>query len=44
MNNELERTWKEAAVAYIKIPSRRLSGGTEKNQERVRTAGLRAEI
>jgi hypothetical protein len=43
--NELERIWKEKVVAWLKVLSRNLSGGTEKNHENpVRVAGLRAEI
>jgi hypothetical protein len=33
MDNALERTWKEAVVAYFKVLSRHLPGGTEKTHK-----------
>jgi hypothetical protein len=33
MNNELERTWKEAVMTYLKIMSQHVSGETEENHE-----------
>jgi hypothetical protein len=42
INNELEAIRKEAVVA--KILYQYLSGVTEENNEKLRTAGLRAEI
>jgi hypothetical protein len=33
MNNELERIWKEAEVAYFTAPPPHLPGGTEENHE-----------
>jgi hypothetical protein len=33
MNDKLERVWKEAVVAYFKVISRHLPGGTDENQE-----------
>jgi hypothetical protein len=45
VNNELERTWMEAVMAYFKVLSRYLPGGTEENYKNsVRIAGFRAEI
>jgi hypothetical protein len=45
MNNELERIWKEAVVAYFNVLSRHLPGEAEENYEKsVRFAGLQAEI
>jgi hypothetical protein len=32
-DNELERMWKEAVVAFLKVLSRHLPGGTEENDE-----------
>jgi hypothetical protein len=31
MNNRLERMWKEAVMAYSKVPPLHLTGGTEEN-------------
>jgi hypothetical protein len=31
MNEELERMWKEAMVAYLKILTQHLPGGSEEN-------------
>jgi hypothetical protein len=39
--------WKECGrklVAWFKVLSRHLAGGTEESHENLRTAGLRAEI
>jgi hypothetical protein len=33
MSSELERIWKDAAVAEFEILSRHLPGGTEENHE-----------
>jgi hypothetical protein len=33
VNEELEGTWKEVAVACFEVLSQRLCGGTEKNHE-----------
>jgi hypothetical protein len=33
-DGESERTWKEAAVALIEVPSRYLPGGTEEDYEK----------
>jgi hypothetical protein len=33
VNDELERTWKEAIVAYFKVLPRHPAGGTEENLE-----------
>jgi hypothetical protein len=45
VNNELRRTWKEVVVAYFKVLSWNLPGGTEENHEKpVRlVSGLRFE-
>jgi hypothetical protein len=37
MNDELERMWKEEVVALFKVPSQRLHGGTEKNNEKLQS-------
>jgi hypothetical protein len=43
--NELERIWKEAAVAYFKVLFRQMPGGIEENHEHiVRIVSLRLEI
>jgi hypothetical protein len=34
MNNELETIWKEVVVAYFKVLSERLPGGSEKIHEK----------
>jgi hypothetical protein len=46
MNDGLERMWKEAVVAYFKVLSRHLPGGTEESHENssFRIPGLQAEI
>jgi hypothetical protein len=45
MKYEFKRTWKESAMAYIKILSQNLPGGTEENQKTsVKVADLRTEI
>jgi hypothetical protein len=46
MNDELERIWKEAVVAYVKALFLNSPGGTEENHKKisVRIAGLVAEI
>jgi hypothetical protein len=31
--NEMERMWKETVVAYFKVPSLNLAGGTEEKHE-----------
>jgi hypothetical protein len=33
MNNELERIWKEATVAYFEVLPQHLPGGIEENHE-----------
>jgi hypothetical protein len=44
MNDELERTWKETVIAYFKVISQHLPGGTEKNKKSiVKIAGLQAK-
>jgi hypothetical protein len=35
MNDELERIWKEAVMAYFNVLSRHLSEGTEANHEKI---------
>jgi hypothetical protein len=44
MNSELERMWKEAAVALFKVLSQHLLGGTEENHEVVSVACLWASL
>jgi hypothetical protein len=44
VNDELERMWKEAVVAYFKVLLQHSIGGTEENHDKLRIAGLRAEI
>jgi hypothetical protein len=46
MNDELERDWKEAAVACVKIIFRNLSGDTEKYHKETlaRTVCVRAKV
>jgi hypothetical protein len=45
MNNHLERIWKEVVMAYLKVLSWHLPGGTEENHEKcVRMANIQAEI
>jgi hypothetical protein len=46
VSDELERIWKEVVVAYFKVLSWHLPGGTEKNHKKtsVRIAGLWAKI
>jgi hypothetical protein len=36
--------WTEAVVAQFKVISRHLTAGTEENHDKLRIAGLRAEI
>jgi hypothetical protein len=45
MNDELERIWKEAAVAKVKVLSQHLPGGTEESHEKspVTIVGFRAD-
>jgi hypothetical protein len=33
MNDDIVRIWKEAVVAYFKVLSRHLPGGTDENHE-----------
>jgi hypothetical protein len=40
MNNELERKWEEVVVAYFKVLSQHLPGGTEENTKNLSIAGL----
>jgi hypothetical protein len=48
MNNELERTWKEAIVAIVEVPSRHFPEETEENHENLshdsRSPGPRFQI
>jgi hypothetical protein len=44
MNNELKGIWKEILVAYFKVLSWNLSGGTEENHKNLQMASLRAKI
>jgi hypothetical protein len=46
MNNELERWWKEVAMAQFEILFQHLPGGTEENQDQppVRKARITAKI
>jgi hypothetical protein len=37
VKNELERMWNAAAMAYVKLLSRYLSGGTEESQENLQS-------
>jgi hypothetical protein len=39
-NNELERVWKEVAMAKFNVLSQHLHGGTKKNHEKCRITSL----
>jgi hypothetical protein len=43
VNNELERVWKEAAVAQSEVLSRHLPGRTEVNYEKLRRVRVPTE-
>jgi hypothetical protein len=45
MNNELEKIWKERAVAKLEVLSRHFSGRNEKNRDNsLRIDGVPAEM
>jgi hypothetical protein len=44
VNDELETIWKEAVVAWFKVLSRHLPGGSKENHKNFKIACLRAEI
>jgi len=44
VDNELERTWKEAVVAYVQTLCWNLSAVTEMNDEKLRIVGVSTEI
>lgn len=45
MHAELRRMWKDAAVAYFNVLSRRLAGGTDENHVNChKVVGVLAEI
>jgi hypothetical protein len=41
MNDEIERIWKEAVLAYFKVSSWHVPGGTEENYKNCQSGQLR---
>jgi hypothetical protein len=44
VNDEFERIWKEAVVVSFRVQTQYFTGGTKESMEKVRIAGVRAEI